>query len=250
MPPSRKVRSKTARAAGAPRAPKPPAKRAADRLAQAGKVNAALKQSYPDAACSLDYAGPLQLLVATILSAQCTDARVNKVTPGLFARYPDAQAFAAADPKELEAAVQSTGFYRNKARAIREACGDIVAKHGGQVPSTLEALTALRGVGRKTANVVLGNAFGTPGVVVDTHVGRLSNRLGLTKNKDPVKVEHDLMKLLPPQDWVAFGHRMIAHGRAFCKAPTPRCTGCPLDPVCHYPKRVYEDGVNCHRSEK
>src|SRR5512134_2248136 len=148
-----------------------------------------LRELYPDARCALDFGTPLQLLIATILSAQCTDERVNKVTPALFAAYPDATAFAAADPAALERAIHSTGFFRNKAKAIREACADIVGKHGGQVPRTLEELTALRGVGRKTANVVLGNAYGIPGIVVDTHVGRLANRLALTDEQDPVKVE-------------------------------------------------------------
>ncbi|MCW8129216.1 MAG: endonuclease III [Planctomycetota bacterium] len=218
------------------RAPSP------QRIEQGRRVNQALARAYPDAHCWLTHASPLQLLVATILSAQCTDARVNMVTPALFAKYPDAAALAQASLRELEKMIQSTGFYRNKALSIQSACRDIVAKHGGQVPDNLEALTALRGVGRKTANVVLGNAFGIPGMVVDTHVGRLSVRLGLTRHKDPVKVEHDLMPLIPQEDWVAFGHRMIAHGRAYCKAPKPRCTGCPLASVCPFEKKVLETG--------
>ena len=209
------------------------------RLAQAARVDTALARAYPEAHCWLTHADPLQLLVATILSAQCTDARVNLVSPALFKRFPDAAAFARARPKELERLIQSTGFYHNKARAIREACRDIVAKYGGAVPRTMEALTALRGVGRKTANVVLGNAFGIPGMAVDTHVGRLSMRLGLTTHADPVKVERDLMAVLPPEHWVAFGHRMIAHGRRFCKAPRPRCGGCPLEACCPYEKKHY-----------
>jgi endonuclease III len=216
------------------RAPSP------QKLEQARRVDAALARAYPDAKCSLTYANPLQLLIATILSAQCTDARVNKVTPALFARYKDAKAFADSNIVELEALIQSTGFFRSKAKSIREACRDIVEKHGGNVPRNLEDLTALRGVGRKTANVVLGNAFATPGMVVDTHVGRISRRLGLTKNTDPVKVEHDLMQLFPSARWTRLGHEMILHGRQYCKAPTPRCSGCPLLDICPYPKKVLE----------
>lgn len=206
--------------------------------AHAAKVARALAKSYPDARCSLDYANPLQLLIATILSAQCTDARVNHVTPALFARYPNAHGFGAADPRELERLIQSTGFFRNKAKSIREACRDIAERHGGQVPRTMEELTELHGVGRKTANVVLGNAFGVPGMVVDTHVGRLSRRLGLTSHNDPEKVERDLMALLPPGAWVALGHRMIHHGRRHCRAPNPRCPGCPLRALCPFKKTV------------
>lgn len=206
--------------------------------AHAAKVARALAKSYPDARCSLDYANPLQLLIATILSAQCTDARVNHVTPALFARYPNAHGFGAADPRELERLIQSTGFFRNKAKSIREACRDIAERHGGQVPRTMEELTELHGVGRKTANVVLGNAFGVPGMVVDTHVGRISRRLGLTSHNDPEKVERDLMALLPPGVWVTLGHRMIHHGRRHCRAPNPRCPGCPLRALCPFKKTV------------
>jgi len=191
-----------------------------------------LQELYPDARCALDFRTPLELLVATILSAQCTDERVNKVTPALFATYPDAAAFAAADPAALEKAIHSTGFFRNKAKSIREASADIVAKHGGQVPRTLEDLTALRGVGRKTANVVLGNAYGIPGVVVDTHVTRLSHRLGLTNETDPVKIEFALMPLVPRELWTLFSHWLILHGRAVCNARKPLCSQCPLAPHC------------------
>ena len=191
-----------------------------------------LRGLYPDAKCALDFENPLQLLIATILSAQCTDVRVNIVTPGLFARYPDAAAFAAADPAELEAMIRSTGFFRNKARAIRECCGDIVSKHGGQAPNTLEALTALRGVGRKTANVVLGNAYGVPGLVVDTHVSRVANRLALTRESDAVKIEFALMKILPRERWTLFSHWLILHGRAVCNARKPHCSVCALLPHC------------------
>src|SRR5262252_1751875 len=191
-----------------------------------------LQELYPDAKCALDFRSPLELLVATILSAQCTDERVNKVTPALFAAYPDAAAFAAADQGALEKAIHSTGFFRNKAKAIREASADIVAKHGGEVPRTLEELTALRGVGRKTANVVLGNAYGIPGIVVDTHVTRLSHRLGLTNETDPVRIEFALMPLVPQELWTLFSHWLILHGRAVCNARKPLCSQCPLSPHC------------------
>jgi endonuclease-3 len=207
-------------------------------LDHARKLDAALAQTYPGAKCSLDFANPLQLLIATILSAQCTDVRVNLVTPALFAKYTAAADFAAAPPGELEKIIQSTGFFRNKARSIREACRDIAEKHGGVVPNTLEQLCALRGVGRKTANVVLGNAYGTPGVVVDTHVGRVSQRLGLTKNSDPEKVEQDLMKLFPPERWTQLCHELILHGRNVCKAPKPLCWLCPLEKLCPFPHKT------------
>ena len=192
-----------------------------------------LRELYPDARCALHFRSPLQLLVATILSAQCTDERVNLTTPALFARYPDASSFAAADPKELEELVRSTGFFRQKARSIREACADIVALHGGNVPRTLEALVELRGVGRKTANVVLGNAYGiASGVVVDTHVTRLASRLGLTRETDAVKIEFALQPLVPRELWTLFSHWLILHGRAVCSARKPRCSVCPLAPHC------------------
>jgi endonuclease-3 len=210
-------------------------------LERAAQIDAALRSAFPGAKCSLDYANPLQLLIATILSAQCTDARVNKVTPALFARYHSAADFAASKIEELESLIQSTGFYRNKAKSIRAACTDIVALHGGNVPSDLEALTNLHGVGRKTANVVLGNAFATPGMVVDTHVGRISRRLGFTRNTDPVKVEHDLMQLFPPARWTPLGHELIQLGRKFCEAPNPRCTGCPILTLCPYTKKIFNN---------
>jgi len=219
------------------RAPHPPRPPTPALLARAAKVTAALATAYPDAKCSLDYATPLQLLIATILSAQCTDARVNQVTPALFQRFPTAKAIATAPAGELERMIQSTGFFRNKARALREVCAALNAHHAGEVPRALEELTALRGIGRKTANVVLGNAYGLPGIVVDTHVIRVSQRLGFTKQKDPEKIEQNLMALLPKEDWVVFGHRMIYHGRRHCKAPTPQCFGCPLLKVCPYPKK-------------
>jgi endonuclease-3 len=174
----------------------------------------------------------LQLLVATILSAQCTDARVNLVTPALFAKYPDAKAFAEAAPKELEAAIQSTGFFRNKARSILACTRSLVERHNGEVPGTLEELVQLAGVGRKTANVILGNAFDVPGITVDTHVGRLSRRLGLTTETDPEKVERDLMRLVPKKEWTMFSHRLIFHGRQVCHSRKPNCDGCPLAKAC------------------
>jgi endonuclease-3 len=187
---------------------------------------------YPDAECALVHKNPYELLVATILSAQCTDVRVNMVTPALFERYPDARAMAQADVGELEKMIQSTGFFRNKARNILAACQAIVAEHGGEVPDTMEELFKLPGVGRKTANVVLGNAFGVPGITVDTHVQRLSRRLGLTKETDAVKIEHDLMELIPQEGWTMFSHRMIFHGRRVCFARKPNCAECTLKEVC------------------
>lgn len=192
-----------------------------------------LKRIYPNATCSLNYETPVQLLVATILSAQCTDERVNKVTPNLFARFPDAKSLASADIEELEDLVRSTGFYRNKAKNIRGACQMIITEYGGQVPNTMEKLTKLPGVARKTANVVLAHGFGiNEGVTVDTHVKRLSNRLGLTKHKEPVKIERDLMKLLPQPDWENWSIRLIYHGRAVCKARKPECEVCDLAQLC------------------
>jgi endonuclease-3 len=192
-----------------------------------------LKQAYPDATCSLNYDTPVQLLVATILSAQCTDDRVNKVTPALFSRFPDAPALAAADLSELESLVRSTGFYRNKAKNIQGACRAIVEKFGGAVPQRMELLLELPGVARKTANVVLAHAYGiNAGVTVDTHVKRLSYRLGLTEHSDPVKVERDLIALLPQADWENWSIRLIYHGRAICKARQPKCESCFLFDLC------------------
>jgi len=191
-----------------------------------------LKADYGDAGCSLAHADPFELLIATILSAQCTDARVNLVTPALFERFPDAAALAAADRTELEELIRSTGFYRNKAKAIQNCCTDLVAKHGGEVPRSMEELTSLPGVGRKTANVVLGSVFGIPGIVVDTHVQRLAQRLGLTKEQDPVKIERALQPQMPPAKWSAFSLWLIFHGRRVCVARKPRCSICPLLPHC------------------
>jgi endonuclease-3 len=191
-----------------------------------------LAKVYPDAHCALHHDNPLQLLIATILSAQCIDVRVNMVTPALFKRYPDAVAFATAEPAELEKMIQSTGFFRNKAKNIIACCKKIVEEHGGDVPGTMEELVHLPGVGRKTANVILGDAFGVPGITVDTHVQRLSRRLGLTKHVDPVKIERDLMEIIPSKDWTIFSHRTIFHGRQVCFARKPNCEGCLLSTVC------------------
>lgn len=198
----------------------------------ARKVSRALATLYPDAHCALLHKNPFQLLVATILSAQCTDKMVNKVTPALFARYPDPHALAHAAPDELEAIIKPTGFFRNKARNLIACSQALVKDHDGNVPDTLSALTQLPGVGRKTANVVLGNAFDIPGMVVDTHIGRISRRLGLTTHSDPVKVEHDLMKLFPPSEWTILAHRLIFHGRQVCNARKPRCDQCTLNKFC------------------
>lgn len=209
---------------------KPSGKSPARQRAQ--DIDQILAQLYPDARCALHYETPLQLLIATILSAQCTDVRVNLVTPALFARYPDAQAYAQADPEELETLIKSTGFFRNKARNIRACCQALVDQHAGAVPRTMEELVPLPGVGRKTANVILGNAFAVPGIPVDTHVGRLSRRMGLTEHDDPVKVEADLMELIVPADWTMFGHRMIYHGRQVCHSRKPACEGCAVKDLC------------------
>lgn len=192
-----------------------------------------LGRMYADAECALCFDSPLQLLIAVILSAQCTDERVNIVTRDLFQKYRTAKDFAEAPLAELEQAVRSTGFYKNKAKNIQACCKALVEKHGGEVPKTMEELYALAGVGRKTANVVLGTAFGIPsGVVVDTHVTRLSNRLGLTKQSDAVKIEKDLQALLPQDQWIDFSHRLIWHGRRVCNARKPRCEACDLESLC------------------
>jgi endonuclease-3 len=196
------------------------------------RVLQALKRLYPDAHCALDFKTPFELLCATVLSAQCTDARVNKTTPELFSTYPTPEAMARASLRTLERLVRSTGFYKNKALSLKTLSEILVKKHGGEVPRTLEELTELRGVGRKTANVLLGNAFGIPGMVVDTHVGRLSRRLGFTRETDPVKVEYALMELIPREDWTLWAHLLISHGRAVCDARKPRCDICQLKSEC------------------
>jgi endonuclease III len=193
---------------------------------------------YPQVQPQLFYRNPFELLVATILSAQCTDKQVNRVTPGLFKRMRNPQDFAKAPVTEIEGLVRPTGFYRNKARNIKACSEALIERHGGQVPRTLEELVALPGVGRKTANVVLGAAFDTPGVVVDTHVGRISARLGLTKHKDPKKIEIDLMRLVSRPEWSDFSLRLIFFGRETCSARKPKCPICPLDHLCPYPHKT------------
>ena len=200
---------------------------------RATQILAILKRTYPDAHCALHFTTPLELLIATILSAQCTDERVNQVTPALFARCPDAASLAEISQNELEKIIHSTGFYRAKARSLRSCAASLVADHQGKVPKTMEALHKLAGVGRKTANVVLGNAFGlAEGVVVDTHVGRLSRRMGLTRHLDPVKVESALVRLIPKEDWTLVSHLLIAHGRKRCNARKPDCAKCEVRKLC------------------
>ncbi|HPC93663.1 MAG TPA: endonuclease III [Sedimentisphaerales bacterium] len=191
-----------------------------------------LKKAYPDAKIALHFTNPLELLVATILSAQCTDVRVNIVTKDLFRKYRSASDWAQADVSQIEDDIRTTGFFRNKARSIKAACTRIAEDFGGQVPQTMEELTSLPGVGRKTANVVLGNAFGIPGIVCDTHVIRLSRRLALSDNSDPVKLEFDLADIVPQKDWTLFSHLLVFHGRRLCKARKPDCPACPIAAFC------------------
>lgn len=203
------------------------------RTARTRAILAALRRAYPGAHCELHYSTPLELLVATILSAQCTDKQVNRVTAELFQKYRRAEDYAGAAPERLEADVRSIGFFRNKARNLRACCRQLLERHGGEVPRSMAELAALDGVGRKTANVVLGNAFGiNAGVVVDTHVARLSRRLGLTSETAPGKIEGDLMRLVPPPEWALFSHRLIWHGRRRCSARKPDCAGCELARLC------------------
>jgi len=210
-----------------------PRETAAAKLERTQNILAVLRRVYPDAHCELNFATPLQLLVATILSAQCTDKRVNLVTAELFKKYCTAKDFAAAPVAELEEAVKSTGFFRNKAKNIKACCAALVEKFGGEVPRTMDELHALAGVGRKTANVVLGNAFGiNVGVVVDTHVTRLANRLGLAQGTDAVKLEQALVKLVPQNDWARFSHWLIWHGRRRCAARQPDCANCEIQKLC------------------
>jgi endonuclease-3 len=210
-----------------------PRETAAAKAARTKHILAGLQQAYPNAHCELNFASPLQLLIATILSAQCTDKRVNMVTAELFQKYRHAADFADADLAELEQAIKTTGFFRNKARNIKACCMALVATHGGEVPRTMEELTALGGVGRKTANVVLGNAFGiNVGVVVDTHVTRLANRLGLTTQSDAERIEQELMPLVPREQWTLFSHWLIWHGRRRCDARKPDCAACEIAKLC------------------
>lgn len=212
-----------------------PAKRTSDSdpKGQARRVVRALKKLYPEATCALHHADAFQLLVATILSAQCTDARVNMVTPALFQRFPDPRRMAAADPSELESLIRSTGFFRAKSRNLLSMARDLVEQHANKVPRDLEALTKLAGVGRKTANVLLGTAYGiASGIVVDTHVKRLAYRLGLTTRKEPEQIERDLVALVPRSEWVDLSHRLIQHGRRVCVARKPRCDACQMASIC------------------
>ena len=210
-----------------------PRESTAAKIERATKIIATLQRTYPDAHCELNFSNPLQLLIATILSAQCTDKRVNLVTAELFKKYRSAKDFADAPVAEIEEVVKTTGFFRNKAKNIHACCRKLVELHGGEVPRTMDELHALAGVGRKTANVVLGNAFGiNVGVVVDTHVTRLSNRLGLTKQMDAVKIEQELMQLVPQKDWALFSHWLIWHGRRRCDARRPDCANCEIKDRC------------------
>jgi endonuclease-3 len=207
---------------------------ASNTIAKAQAILKLLVERYPRAHCTLDFANPLELLVATVLSAQCTDERVNLVTPAVFKKYPTASDYAAAPLGDLEEAFHSTGFFRQKAKSIQQLCQVLVEKFDGQIPASLEELVKLPGIGRKTANVILGNVFHIPGIVVDTHVGRVSQRLGLTSNKDPVKIEFDLMELVPQTQWTEFSHQLIVHGRQVCTAKKPKCPACFLLPYCDF----------------
>jgi endonuclease-3 len=218
-----------------PRSPAPSAPASetpAARKARARRIDRALADAYPDAWCALRHENAWQLLVATILSAQCTDERVNMVTPALFARYPTPRALADAEPAALETLIHSTGFFRQKAKSLLGVAAAVAERYGGELPRELETLVTLPGIGRKTANVVLGTAYGVPSIVVDTHVRRVSNRLGLTVEDDPTRIEHDLRAVLPPASWTHFTHRLIHHGRRICHARKPRCPDCPLGSWC------------------
>ncbi len=232
-PTQRSVAARTRRPKARPaKAPRIKLGTRADIYRRAGLAQQRLAQEYPVAECALVHENPLQLLIATILSAQCTDERVNMTTPALFKRYPDARGFAEADPAELEKLIQPTGFFRAKTRSIIGCTKALVERFGGEVPPRMEDLVTLPGVGRKTANVVLGVAFGLPGLAVDTHVTRLSGRLGLTRQKDPVKIESEVTKMLPPEQWSDFGLRLIMHGRRVCNARKPNCPACVLNDFC------------------
>jgi endonuclease-3 len=197
-----------------------------------------LSKEFPDSRIALNFSNPLELLIATILSAQCTDVKVNQVTPELFKKYRSAGDYAKSSLSELEEEIRPTGFYRNKAKAIQKCCQELLSRFGGEVPKTLEELVTLPGVGRKTANVLLGNAFGLPGIAVDTHVQRVSQRIGLTKNHDPVKIEFDLMKIIPKEEWTHFSNLLIWHGRKTCVAKKPLCETCPIRKWCDYGSKI------------
>lgn len=210
-----------------------PAEAIADKKKRAAKIISRLKDQYPDAHCSLDFSNVHQLMVATILSAQCTDERVNLVTPALFKRFSSVKEFAEASTEELEQLIYTTGFFRAKAKAIKESAQQLMEKFGGEIPQTLSELVTLQGVGRKTASVILGAGFGlAEGVVVDTHVARISRKLALTRKNHPGKIERDLIEVVPKEDWIAFSHLLIYHGRAICIARAPRCAECPVKKLC------------------
>jgi endonuclease-3 len=201
---------------------------------RAGEIFKRLRKAYPDARCSLDHKNPLELLVATILAAQCTDVRVNIVTRTLFRKYRRPRDYVLAPRAEIEAAIRTCGFFRQKAKGIVNACSRIIETYGGVVPNTMEDLLTLDGVGRKTANVLLGECFNTPGIIVDTHCIRLSRRLGFTRNEDPAKIEQDLMKIWPREDWTLNSHCLVFHGRTVCRARKPQCAQCPINDLCPY----------------
>jgi endonuclease III len=213
---------------------------AAEKKARVEEILRRLDAMYPDATCALHHSSPWELLVATILSAQCTDKRVNEVTPGLFAKYPTIEDFAAVRPEVLAEDIKSTGFFNNKSKSIIGAAKRVLGEFGGEVPRTMDEMLTIPGAARKTANVVLGTAYGiASGVVVDTHVSRISQRLDLTKNTDPVKIEQDLTKIIPQDRWIKFAHQMILHGRALCVARAPECDQCALNDLCYAPdKRI------------
>ena len=202
-----------------------------------------LTKEIPDSRIALKFSNPLELLIATILSAQCTDVKVNQVTESLFKKYRSAEDYAEANREGFEEDIRPTGFYRNKARSIQKSCQELVARFGGKVPKTLEELVTLPGVGRKTANVILGNAFGIPGIVVDTHVRRVSQRIGLTKNDDPVKIECDLMQIAPKEEWTHFSNLLIWHGRRTCVARKPLCEQCPIGKWCDYGSKILKGEI-------
>lgn len=230
---AKKTAKKSATKPATPKRPKPKPLRGEALKLHAAEIHRRLLALYPDAHCELDYRNPYELAVATILSAQCTDKRVNMVTPELFRRWPNADALSQAPREEIEQVIQSTGFYRNKAKSLSGFATQVMEKHGGEVPADMDALVVLPGIGRKTANVVLGNAFGiNEGVVVDTHVQRLSRRFGLTKESDPVKVERALIPLFPRESWTMLSHLMIWHGRRTCDARKPKCNDCALADIC------------------
>ena len=219
---------------------KPTGKDLSDAPERAKKLLAILRKTHPDAKIALKFSNPLELFIATVLSAQCTEVRVNIVSKNLFKKYRKAADYVKVEPAELEEDIRTTGFFRNKTKNIQAACKDIVEKFGGKISKTMEDLTSLAGVGRKTANVILGNAFGVPGITTDTHVIRLSRLMGLSKNTDPVKLEQDLMELIPKKDWTMFSHYMIFHGRRICSARKPDCANCPVRAYCAYRRLAIE----------